>query len=301
LDKYKILNRIKELFSKNENIIKYLKQLDRRQINTTEDILISYDFQAGTYTDQYENNPVLRRDLNDFSRHLASILDGIGGYKSILEIGIGEATIFGTTIPLLNVPPQKYYGFDISWSRIKYAKRFLKKNGLENTDLFTGDLFDAPLKDNSIDVVFTAHSLEPNGGREREALQELYRITNKYLILIEPAYELADDKAKERMLANGYVTNLYSTAKELNYDVIEHRLFDVNPNPLNPAGLIIIRKNDNDNIEVDNPLCCPITKSDLIKYDNVYYSPDSLLAYPIVDGIPCLLPQNAILATKFLD
>ena len=55
------------------------------------------------------------------------------------------------------------------------------------------------MPDKSVDVVYTAHSLEPNGGRELEAVKELLRITSKRLILIEPSYELADKECKIRM------------------------------------------------------------------------------------------------------
>jgi len=40
---------------------------------------------------------------------------------------------------------------------------------------------------------------------------------------------------------------------------------------------------------------------DLIKKNNAFFSKESLLAYPVIEEIPCLLPQNAIVATKFLD
>ncbi len=32
-----------------------------------------------------------------------------------------------------------------------------------------------------------------------------------------------------------------------------------------------------------------------------YFSKESLLLYPIIEGIPCLLPENAIIATHYLD
>ena len=298
MDKLSVLNRIKELYLNNENIIEYLKTLDKRNSNTTEDILISYDLQAGTYTAGYKNN---MSDKDRYSHHLASIINEVGNYKSILEAGIGEATTFGPALLSLDIKPEKCYGFDISWSRIKYAKRFLRESNFDyDVELFTGDLFNAPIKDNSIDIVYTSHTIEPNGGREREALQELYRITNKYLILLEPGYEFANEEAKKRMLAHGYVTKLYSTVKELGYDVIEHRPFEESSNPLNPTGLMIIRKNKG-NSDILSPLCCPITKTDILKKSNAYFSQESLLAYPVIDEIPCLLPQNAIVATKFLD
>lgn len=297
MDKYSILDRIKQIYAKNENVIKYLKQLDNRSSNTTEDILISYDFQAGSYTDAYRSNPDLK---NTYSQYLAEVIDQLGDNRSIMEAGVGEATTLGNIVSYLSTEREHYYGFDISWSRIKYARRFLASQNRPDAVLFTGDLFSAPLMDRSIDIVYTSHSIEPNGGRESEALQELYRIANRYLVLLEPSYELADEGARARMREHGYVTRLYDSAKELGYDVIEHRLFEVSANPMNPTGLIVIRKDDPVEIK-SQPLCCPISRTELVQKGNVYYSESSLLAYPIVEGIPCLLPQNAILATKFLD
>lgn len=101
------------------------------------------------------------------------------------------------------------------------------------------------------------------------------------------------------MKEHGYVTNLFQTAQNLGYDIIEHKLFDISANPLNPTGVMIIKKADTTN--VNNPICCPVTKTDFIIRDNAYYSPESLLAYPVIDEIPCLLAQNAVVATKFMD
>jgi uncharacterized protein YbaR (Trm112 family) len=131
-------------------------------------------------------------------------------------------------------------------------------------------------------------------------LEELFRITNKYLILLEPSYEFASDEGKKRMESHGYVKHLYTVAKNLGYKIIEHRLFDLSMNPLNPTGLMIIEKNKDSSNSIE-PLACPITQTDLVKYENEYFSPMSLLAYPIIGNIPCLLPQNAIIASHFMD
>jgi ubiquinone/menaquinone biosynthesis C-methylase UbiE/uncharacterized protein YbaR (Trm112 family) len=297
MEKLKFLSKIKEIYSQNQNIIQYLKNTKN---NSTEDILISYDFQAGSYIEAFKNNP---DNKMMYCYHLANIINELGKFDSILEAGVGEATTFGNVLLSLRELPKKMYGFDLSWSRIKYAKIFLRSlDIINNIKLFTGDLFCAPIKDNSIDIVYTSHSIEPNGGREKEALKELYRITRKYLILLEPSFELSSDDAKNRMLEHGYITDLYGSVISLGYKVIEHRLFDISANPLNPTGLIIIKKEyDNDDHNTSDSLCCPITKGTLLKKDNVYYSPDSLLMYPIISEIPCLLPTNAIIATHFLD
>ncbi|HEY0109663.1 MAG TPA: hypothetical protein VGB67_08560, partial [Fibrella sp.] len=48
-------------------------------------------------------------------------------------------------------------------------------------------------------------------------------------------------------------------------------------------------------------LACPHTKARLTAFDDSLFAEESLLAYPKIKSIPCLLPQNALLATHFLD
>ena len=296
MEKFKQLAKIKEIYANGGNIIKYLKSINNNQLNTIEDILISYDFQSGSYIKGFSNNPEFK---DKYCTSLARIIDNLGDFDSIIEVGVGEATTLNNVIRKLTKTPSDVLGFDISWSRLKFAQEFLADFELKNIKLFTANLFEIPLLDNSIDIVYTSHSIEPNGGKEEEAIKELYRITGKYLILLEPSYEFADDKSRKRMKEHGYVTNLYSTAKKLGYKVIEHRLFDYSSNPLNPTGIMIIEKK----LSISNSpnLKCPISLTNLSKYnDSLLYSKDSFLAYPVIDEIPCLLKENSILATHLL-
>ncbi len=297
MEKLKLLNKIKELYKNNVNIIEYLKSLTSEKSNDLETILISYDFQAGSYTKNAEINSSY---IDKYTSCLANVIGNLGKFNSIIEVGVGEATTLGN---LLKKIPKNInsYGFDISWSRIYYAIQYLKKLQISEFNLFTGDLFNCPVLDNSIDVVYTSHSIEPNGGKEKEALTELYRICSEYLILLEPAFDFASDEGKARMIKNGYITKLYQAAKELKYNIVEHRLFDIYSNPLNPTGLTIIKKDNKTNCKIENIFACPVTKTPLIKYRDSYYSKESLLAYPIIKEIPCLLSQNAIISTHFLD
>lgn len=296
MDKFLILNQIKNVYENNGNIMKYLRDLEGKESNSLVDILISYDFQAGSYIESYVKKPEIK---DTYCKKLAKIIDSLGSYESIMEVGVGEATTLGNVLKSIKNKSVLTYGCDLSWSRIKYARKFIELQSLNNVNLFVADLFNLPVKDNSIDIVYTSHSIEPNGGKEKEALMELYRVTNKYLVLLEPAYEFANDESKNRMRYHGYVTNLYSTAADLGYEIIEYKLFGINSNPLNPTGLMIIKKDGK--IRKEDPICCPITKTDLTLINNCYFSKDSFLLYPVVDEIPCFLPQNAILATKFLD
>lgn len=290
------LNKIKALYKNGTNILDYFKNQSKELDNSTEAILISYDFQAGSYTEYAKEK---FEYLKNYTNAIAGVIQNLGNFSSIMEVGVGEATTLANVIIKFDQNPKQVLGFDISWSRIKFAKQNTKKHNITNCTLFTGDLFNIPLLSNSVDIVYTSHSIEPNGGREKEALVELYRITNKYLVLLEPCYELGNNAAKARMERLGYVKNLTTITKELGYQVVEHRLFDYCSNPLNPTGLTIIIKNGNAE-NVESPLlACPITKAPLEKIRDHYFCKDSLLVYPVIDDIPCLLSNNAIIASHY--
>ncbi|MFZ1703034.1 MAG: class I SAM-dependent methyltransferase [Saprospiraceae bacterium] len=293
MEKFKYLQKIKEIYAQGGNIINYLKTLGQNQLNSIEDILISYDFQSGSYIKSFATNPTHK---NEYCAALAKIIDGLDQANSIIEVGVGEATTLSTLLSKLNHKPADVLGFDISWSRIKFAQEFLKDFGFDHCRLFTANLFEIPLLNNSVDIVYTSHSIEPNGGQDENALKELYRITNKYLILLEPSYEFAHEEARKRMVEHGYVTKLHQTAIDLNYKIIEHRLFDFSANPLNPTGIMIIEKEGGQKNKAE--LVCPITFTNLEKLNaGLLYSNDCFLAYPVIENIPCLLKENSILAS----
>ena len=287
------LGKIKELYSRGGNIIQYLKKLKDSKSNKTEDILISYDLQSGSYIKEAS---IDNKFIQKYCGALAKVINNISNVDSILEVGVGEATTLSNLTVNLKERPSKIFGFDISWSRLKFAKNLLKDFKIHGVSLFVADLFKIPLLDNSIDVVYTSHSIEPNGGKEKEALEELFRITKKYLILLEPSFEFANNEGRSRMKSHGYVTELFKTAQNLGYSIIEHRLFDYSNNPLNPTGIIIIKKDATDFNNSD--LICPISNHKLFKHgESFLYSDDASLAYPILEDIPCLLSDNSILAT----
>ncbi len=293
------LQAIQEVYKRGENVIQYLNN-GSRQKNTREMVMISYDLQSGSYIRQTKKNPAFNER---YTKAIANVINGLGvPYNSILEVGVGEATTLAHLVPKLNIAPRKIYGFDLSWSRIRYAIEYMKRRGTRNPLLFMADLFNIPLQDHSIDIVYTSHSIEPNGGREKEALLELMRITKKYLVLLEPAYEFASKKAKERMKRHGYIRNLHAKAQSLGLDVIEHRLFDVSVNPMNPTGLLVIRAaSKKKKLARASSFLCPVTHTSLERVKGAYFSNEGLLAYPIIDGVPCLLEENAVIATHFLD
>ncbi len=302
---FKDLYKIKKLYDQGVNIIEYLRSQSENKQDLSEAIAISYDFQAGSYIKKAEEN---KEKKSKWVSSYANIINSLGNFKTIVEAGVGEATTLSGVLPLLSHGTDSIVagGFDISFSRIQCGRGHLQDSGAKNSVLLLGDIFHSPLLDNSIDIVYTSHALEQNGGREIEAISELYRITKKYLVLFEPIYELGDNATKNFMEKHSYVRNLYATAKNLNYNVIEYKLLfekDTVAQNANNTGVVVIEKTKGEafsQMEV-LPLACPVTKASLKIVKGHYFCPESLLLYPVIDGIPCLLPGNAIIATHFLD
>jgi hypothetical protein len=297
MERLNLTRSIKKLYDSGANVMKFLRQESGSALNDEETILLSYEAQAGNYVDAFF------KDREAYTKYAAQISGYIskvyGDGNTLLEVGIGEATTFATVAGDLDSDFERCYGLDISWSRLNVARQFLRHfTGGGAINLMTGTLFQMPFMDNSIDIVYTAHSLEPNGGREADGLRELYRITQNYLFLFEPGYEFANSEQKARMLEHGYITNLYASAKELGYNIVEHKLLEYSMNPGNPTAVLVIEKNKED--ADDRILCCPITRTSLQRYDDAMYSPESFLMYPIIKNIMCLLPENAIPGFKFL-
>jgi ubiquinone/menaquinone biosynthesis C-methylase UbiE len=294
MNNIEIIQKIKTVWKNGGNIIEYLKEINGRSNNSIEDILISYDFQSGSYIKGAKENP----EFNfKYTKYIAKTLNSLGPINSIMEAGVGEATTLTNVLSKLNALPAFSYGFDISWSRIKYAIEYAKENNVK-INLFVGDLFNIPLADNSVEIVYTSHSIEPNGGREIEALKELYRVAAKYLVLLEPTDEFANEEGKARMKRHGYIANLKENIQELGMNLIEYTRVPHISNPLNPTGLYIIEKNKDTIKEGNAPYVCPITKSILNFNTDHYFSKESFISYPTIGGIPCIMPQYGILTSK---
>lgn len=277
--------------------MEYLRKSSVSTFNDVEAILISYDFQAGSYIKNAEVNAAY---IEKYTQAITNVLSSLRSTGSVMEVGVGEATVMVNVLNKLS-EYSSAWGFDISWSRIKYARQYAAMKGREDIQFFTANLFNIPLADDSVDIIYTSHSLEPNGGREKEALKELYRVAGEYVVLLEPGYEFAPAEGKARMEKHGYIRNIQKHAQEMGMNVIEHRLFDHYINPLNPTALTIIKKQRFAASGLQPVLACPVTHKPLEMFSDSCYSRESGLAYPVIGGIPCLLIENAVLATRFLD
>lgn len=294
---------MRKAFSKGENAMEwcreYLRRVDiQHEGNELLATLIAYDLQAGSYVLAARKHP---ENYQCWCRQLAALLGGVlDRGDSVLEVGVGEATTLAGILAELAGEVGKAFGFDVSWSRVAEGERWLKESNCK-AELFVADLLNIPLDDASIDVVYSSHSLEPNRGKEEQALRECLRVARKAVVLIEPIYELASQEAKARMRSHGYIEGLYETAQRLGADILDYRLLEYAPNPLNPSGVLCLRKTgvpDGTKGAGGSFWSCPITGSRLEPSSEVYFASDVGLAYPIIQGIPLLRSEHVIVASK---
>jgi uncharacterized protein YbaR (Trm112 family) len=179
---------------------------------------------------------------------------------------------------------------------------WLSEKGM-SARLFVADLFDIPLDNESVDIVYTSHSIEPNGGREVDAIRELIRVARCAVVLVEPIYELAHSEAQSRMRSHGYVRGLKRTIEDLGASVTDYRLLNHVSNPLNPSGVIVIdkseRKHDQKAAKRADPTWrCPLTHRPLRDMGDVFVAEQTGLAYPVMRGIPLLRREHGIIASR---
>ena len=288
---------LSEAYARGENNTALLKGLSTVDFNTEEMIETAYDLQSGSYVRDLDD-PERCQHKVDYGRTIAEEILALTQPTSILEAGVGEGTTFSFVLTGLNNPDLEAHGFDISWSRIASCRHWLQKNGQTNAFLSVASLLNLSYLDNSFDVVYTSHTIEPNGGNEENILQELYRVTSQYLVLLEPGYELASVEAQQRMEHHGYCKGLVESAESLGMRVLKHELFPHTPNPLNPTAITVIVK-DSAAPPAMPQLACPRFRSPLIENPDSLFSAESLRAYPTIKGIPCLRSQDGMIASAY--
>ena len=161
-------------------------------------------------------------------------------------------------------------------------------------------MFNIPLEDNAIDLVYTVHAIEPNTTTAEEIIKELYRVTRKYLVLIEPSYELGNDATKENIDKHKYIKNLEGIVKGLGYKIVKYNLMPVT-DCKNQAAMMIIEKNQDVESNVNVEYACPSCKSKLVFHKNNYFCEKCFLLYPVIGELPILKKDSGILYTQYLD
>ena len=287
-------------YNRGENITALLRDESPTHRNTEDMIETAYDLQTGFYVEDLLKPDEFQHKM-DYGEIIARLIREQTQPGSLLEAGVGEGTTLAFVLDALKLPEgSEIHGFDISWSRTACARRFLRQKKHSEVRLCTAAMTHLPYANDSFDVVYTSHSLEPNGGSEPPLLEELYRVTSRYLLLFEPGYELASRECQARMESHGYVRDLPGHAKRLGMKVTRHELIGCDDNPLNPTAVTVIEKSGTAP-SASPSFVCPQWKTPLAEHEGVLFSSKSMRAYPCIGGIPSLRPAAGIVASKLLE
>ena len=281
----KLIN-VYKLAKKIHNSKKNIQQFFKIKSNKSEIIKISYDVQSGDYI-KYFNKFSQKKIKNVYYPLIETIKINFKNSKTILDFGCGELTTSYFIFSKIKKNITKYFANDNSLNRLivgqNYLKKKLNKNDYKKFEIFSNSEYKLPFQDNSIDLVITIHSLEPNNKIKGKILNELYRISKHGIILMEPHYELSSKKQKKRMVKLDYVRGIEKLLKDkkFNYRIIKKK-FHINEN--NISSLFVIIKNKvskkNNFSYVD-----PLDLSKLKIFKGYFYSENNFRAFPIINDI----------------
>jgi uncharacterized protein YbaR (Trm112 family) len=289
---------IKRLYQSGVNISEWVRNDEGSADSSLTAILYSYDAQAGSYIDALKQSNVASVKIQ-MGEKLASILDDLAP-DTLLDAGVGEATTLAPVVRAMKRRPASIWAVDLSLSRLLFAGQHLSRNGIEDVQLFTGSLDNLPMSTGSMDVVLTVHAVEPNRGRGKQILCELLRVARRYLVMIEPSFELGGDATKARIDRHRYVKGIPDVLKELGANIVRYERWGMDVNPTNEAALIVVQLSES-KPAVQHILVSPVSGRPLQRLRDCLYCHDDGHAFPIVQDIPCLVAENAILASKLGD
>lgn len=305
--KYRDLSGAFEVYAKGGNVTEYLRAAHGHALNTEEIIEIAYDLQAGSYIAALDQD---RDRYAAYAEEVAAILRPCAaGARRVLDAGTGECTSLAHIFPRAFPAAESVLACDLSWSRLFAGAGFLRarldESQRRRVTLFVGTLFALPLRNKSIDVVWTSHAVEPNGGRERAALEDLFRVARKRVCLFEPYYERNSAEGQRRMERLGYIRSLPDAIKALGARLDDCIEIAHPVNPLNPTYGFIITPPAGDgsgDAASDEPWACPATGQPLAPLDEgTMFCARTGLAYPILRGIPVLRAEAGVLATALRE
>lgn len=282
------------------NVTELLRRQQGVDHNTPQIIETAYDLQAGTYIEHVRGHA---EQAGRFAGEVASLLGPhLREGDALLDVGSGELTTLAAVCQRLPVLPRQVLGFDISWSRIYKGLDFARAEMGEASERlrpFVAEIGAIPLGDKAVDVTTSCHALEPNGPNLAALLAELFRVTARTLVLFEPGYEHAGAEGRARMERLGYIRDLAGAVRCLGGRLLDEVPLHHVTNPLNPTVCFVIEPPDARSRTDDaaTGFSVPGTALPLTPMAGFHFSPDTGLCFPVLQGVPVLKRDAAILAS----
>lgn len=288
------LSELRKRYLLGDNISKLLA--GDKGINSESNIEIAYELQAGSYSKLALENSIF---FDSYTKEISDIITSNADLDAgcwLLDAGTGEMTSLSGILRFLpkNINVKS---FDIGLSRVLAGNFFVKNNIKveQNIDSLVAEMSAIPFPDKCFDLVITVHALEPNHGSEDVLLKELLRVCGKKAIFFEPSYENNTDEGRARMDSLGYVRELKKHIENNGGELIEKIKLNKLSNSLNPTYAYVVKPLVTKNKGSEVNYICPISNCILKEYNGYFWSEDGMYAYPIIEGVPILKKNSAII------
>ena len=278
-DLSKLYKELKIKYRKKINIQKYLKN---RKFNNDTSINISYDIQSGSYINFF--NTLSKRKIKEvYFPIIREFENNFKNCKTLLDFGCGELTTSSFIIKELSGKIKKYFACDNSLNRLylgnNYIKKRLTKKDYKKLTIFCNANIKLPFKNNSIDLVLTIHSLEPNNKNKNLIIDELLRVSKYGLLLMEPHFEQSNKRQQRRMKKYNYIKGIKKilVEKGCNVEIIKK---DYHLNSLNRSSIFIVKKSKKAKVHNNYKFVDPVNQKELEVIDGFLYSKENFRLYP---------------------
>ena len=165
-----------------------------------------------------------------------------GKLLRILEVGCGNCINlvclkekYGDLIQLT--------GLELSPRRVQVAKGYFGER-LAGASFHVGSITEpiAEWDDGEFDLVYSMHCLEQIAYRCEDAVQQMSRLANHMIVMIEPVFELGNPAQRLYLINSDHNRVLLSSIKELGLKVSRMEPLDIQSNPLNQSSITVIQK-----------------------------------------------------------
>jgi len=281
-------------FDAGENVVNTL--VGRFPDSKQEAIEIAYELQAGSYTANRDKPAALayRREQHGILLNKVLPLAARQQDATLLDAGTGEGTgWYGFDFAKSSIG--ELHAVDISLRRLSYVKENVTQPP-KRLSTVRADLRNLPYFPGSFDVVVTMHAVEPNGGSEREILDDLAALSSDMLCLFEPDFAAASPEGKDRMRKLGYALEIFETARALpGFEVVFERPLPSATNPLNPTSVICLKHKNAHPAALRRK--SPLADIELADHGDHFAETGSgaSAVFPVIGGIDCMRKSDAVM------
>jgi len=152
-------------------------------------------------------------------------------FESVLEVGCGS----GNNLKVLqqHFPEKTFYGLDLAEQMIKEAQV-----NVPSVKFFCCSAEHIPMKDASVDVIYTVHALEQMTPFIPTVIKEMKRVCRNRVMFMEPFPEFQNWIGRMHSKRLGYPKNVHSEVLKAGFTVETFESLNFG-NPVNKSGLLV--------------------------------------------------------------